>query len=451
MTKNQHAEPEITIRELLAVIIRGGRCVLALAVVLALVLGLSGLTATLGDEQEEDAEYRFALDSYNITKEQKETTLARLKKDVESQKFYLQKSLLMQVDPYNKPVTTMTFAISGIVTNGARETFTSEETPVSYMTQRIQAQYNGLWNQLDLGKLAEGTAYAGVEEKYLREVVTMSVEEGGVLLLSIIGNDAASGAKLAGAIHAALEASESAVERASYVHDFVLLHDASTKVVVDTELEKQQVEAQTKLKTDQNEILKLEEELLNLKAPAAPAGIMSVAKRAIVGGVAGAVLAMVWLVCRHLMGITVTASQKLSCDYGLTYLGNASNNRKLCYRLAQKTVREHMWKNSQSALDYVRENGISHIPENCSVAVITSLTKVDREAVENVLQALSGNGHTVAFGDDAIHNAEALAMIRKCDGVVLAESAFTSKLAEVEDVLALVQGMNKPVYGYVMV
>lgn len=451
MTKNQHAEPEITLRELLAVIIRGGRCVLSLAVVLALVLGLSGLATALGSDPEEDMEYRIALESYTVNKAQKEATVARLKKDVENQTLYLQKSLLMQVDPYNKHVTTMTFAITGIEATSALESSATGETPVSYMTQRIQAQYSTLWNQIAMEKLVEGTAYADVEEKYLREVITLSVGEGGVLLLSIIGSDAASNGQIANAVYAALEASESAVERASYVHDFVLLHEASAKVVVDAELEKKQQESRTKIETLQKELLKVEEELMKLQAPAAPSGIMGAVKKAIVGGVAGAVLAMVWLVCRYLMGITVTASQRLACDYDLTYLGNAASNKRLFHWLAQKMVREHMWKDSEGALAYIRENGISHIPEKCNVAVVTSLTNVEEEAVANVLQALGGNGHTVTFGDDAIHNAETLALIRKCDGVVLAESAFTSKLAAVEDVLALVERMDKPVYGYVMV
>lgn len=451
MTKNQYTESEITLRELLAVIVRGGRCVLALAVVLALVLGLYSLAIVSGDDPMHNEEYRIALEAYRVNKEQKEASIDQLKKDIEKQETYNQKSLLMQVDPDNKHVTTMTFVISGIDISATNESFSSDETPISYMTERIQAQYNTLWKQINLEKLVEGTTYEGVEETYLREMITFSVGAGGMLSLSVIGSDVASCGKIINAVYTILADSKSVVERASYAHDFVPLHEANTKVSEDAALEKKQLENQQKIETDKAEILKLEKELLKLEEPANPFGMMYVAKRVILGGIVGAALAVVWLVCRYLLSATVTASHKLAGCFSLTYFGSNAQPGTLWDRLAQKALGEYVWSDEAKAAAYITEKGVAHIPEDATVAVVTSLSNLNEESVNRVVEALGGKGRVVTFGDDAVYNAETLALMRQSSGIVLLERAFVSKTAAVADVMTVAGDLEKPVYGFVMI
>jgi len=451
MSKNQHAEPEVTIRELLAVVALGGRLVVVLAMVLALILGAMAWLKTTGGDTKQDVEYQLALNAFQVDKFQKEAAIAQLKLDAKNQKTYNEKSLLMKVDAQNKLVTTLTFAISGIEVSSVHESFAADETPISYMTQRVQTQYNTLWKQMDLEKLAEGTAYAGVEETYLREVILFSVAEGGVLSLSVTGNDAVAAEKIIDAIYAVLLESKETVELASYNHDVVILNDISTKASVDTALEKKQLENINKIETGKKEILKLEEELLNMDEPSNPLGMMSVVKKAILGGIVGAALAAVWLVCRYLLKNPVTCSKKMASIFSLTYLGSSARSKTIWARLAKMLMGEYAWRDEAKAAAYIKEKGVAHIPETATVAVVTSLTDLKEESVSQVTEALGGKGRVITFGADALHDAETLALMRQSNGIVLLERAFESKMAVVADVMDMAKELEKPVYGFVMI
>lgn len=115
---------------------------------------------------------------------------------MESQQEYSEKSLLMKIDPYNKAVTTVNIAISGVGVDALqrtyqlnssvtqknadiRQTLQLDNTVVDFMTAKIQSQYQVLWNSLDLQEALSAPAYQSVEDKYLREVLSLETTAGG--------------------------------------------------------------------------------------------------------------------------------------------------------------------------------------------------------------------------------------------------------------------------------
>lgn len=451
MEYREAKQPEMKLREVLAAVVNGGWKVIIWGLVAALLFGVFGMITSYTLTKEPDQEYTLAVVQYEMTRQQLEDTIERATKEFERQKNYNENSLLMGLDPYNKYVTTIVFAISDIDVSKMKGYSVSYETPVRYITDRIVAQYTVLWDGMDLEKLVEGTGYAGADDKYLREVITLVARDGGVLQLSVISNDKTESEKVAASIYQALMANKGSIEKGSYSHELAQLHDVFTKETVDLELEEKQQENIGNAEKCHKELMDAQKALLTLSQPKADTGIGSVAKKAVLGGMIGAVLCVVWLAVAQVLQNKLTGAKQMMDSFPLICLGSVAKRGGIWSRMAGWMLSEKTWKDQAQAIEYVREKCAAHVPENSTVALITSLPAQEDSLLEDAVQAMSTQGRNVILVTDANHNPKAISAIRECDGVVLAERAYKSRAAVVADVLLLAEEMQKPVCGFVMI
>ena len=444
-------QPEMKLKEVLAAVINGGRKVILWGLVFAILLGLYGVVTGYVLTGEPDQEYVLAMEEYEMSLQKLQDSVERSSRDLESQKIYNENSLLMKVDPYNKNVTTVVFAVSNIDTSEAKGTYGAYETPDSYITGRIVAQYKALWDGMDLERLVEGTGYADVDDKYLREVISLTVLDGGVLQLSVIGKDGQESEKVASGVYQAVADNKSSIEKGSYSHELVLLHDVFTKIVVDQELETKQQDNIGKAEKYQQEIVDAQKALLILAPPSEDTGIGSVVKKAVLGGMIGAVLGVVWLAVMQVLQNKLTGANQMLDSFQVVYLGSVAKSGSLWSRMARGMLNEKSWKDASRAGAYIRENCVARIPENGTVALVTSIPAREESLLADAVQAVSLQGCKVIPVTDANHDPKAVSAIRECDGVVLAERAFESRTAAVADVLMLAENLEKPVFGFVMI
>lgn len=441
---------EISLKEIVAVIVRGSKKILVVALAFAILFGgisvLNQGSSLAAAEQEYDAQ----LEEYEKAKDGLDHEIEKLNKELENQKQYNENSQLMQIDPYNKITTTVVFAVSGIKLETVTDPFSVTETPVSYATSRIQAQYVGVWNGLDLGQIAKGTHYEGVGDKYLREVIKLENMDGGVLQLTVEGSSAAESEQIARALYAAVQQGKEMVTKASYEHELVMLNDMITKTSIDTELEKKQLENAEKYDRYEVSLAAKEAELAALAMPVFDGGRKAVIVNAILGAVAGALVAMLALVGAHFVAGRVSGAKQLTNRYGLVHFGSLTKKGGLFAKLGSRIMGEKQWSDRQQALNYISTNSVNNLPENAEVTVVSSLSCMDENAAGEIANALSAQGRKAVFVADVAHNPEALAAIARSTGVVLAERAFVSQNAAVKELLATAKELNKPVYGFVM-
>ena len=172
-------EDTINLTDLLAAIIRKykGICVSLLA--FALLLGgyqaykqISLARDPKNSPEKIEERYQAALEAYETEKENLQKTLKNQEKSLASKEEYLEKSILIQIDPYDKYVANIVFTFSDI--DESAQLFRYPNTAADYLPRKIRSQYMELWKSMDVPRDIGIARYADVEWKYLSEVVSVS-------------------------------------------------------------------------------------------------------------------------------------------------------------------------------------------------------------------------------------------------------------------------------------
>lgn len=450
MEMKDNLDVEVNLKELLATIVRAGKNILLVALTIAVLFGAVGALDCFVLSEDSEQQYELALKAYEQDKQVLQDALDRANRDADNQRDYNDNSQLMHIDPYNKITTTMVFAISGINLEAVTDPFQITQTPISYITSRIQAQYMALWNGLNLEQIVADTAYSGVANKYLREVIWLTSADGGVLTLSVVGDRAADCEQLAQKLYDALLQRKDIVAKASYEHTLVALNAPTTGSSIDLELEKLQLDNQTKLTTKETAAEKCAKDLSALAVPIRDSGVKGIVGNVIIGGVLGVFLAVIWQVIRYFIKGSVSGAKQLTARYGLIHFGSLMKKNGLWSRLGYRVMGEKLWKNEELACAYIRENSMNHLPEGGAVVIATTLEMLGEELSEELIALMGVKGHKVTIVTDATHNPQALSAITQCSGVVLAERAFISQNVDVKELLKTAKQLDKPVYGFVL-
>lgn len=441
MRNIKYRDIETSLRDLLAAVLHGGRLVLILGLVCALLLGGRELLNPGEVSVQPTEEFLQTIEKYEQDKLTLENALALEQRELNNLQTYMQNSKRMQLDPNNKSVSTLVLAIS---------VETEKETAYHTILSQIQEQYTGLMKGFDLTQFTKGTEYEDVPDKYLREVIELDSSYVGALTLTVAGNEAADGQKIVSNIYTALQEKKSAVEAVSYAHQLSRLSDVATRIEVDLALEREQTEKLDKLENLRLSVLKLQGDLEALTKPTVATPKNEIVKTTVIGGMVGVILAVVWLVLRQMFAGKITGSRQMVEVFQLSCIGNTIRPKGIWPRLAQLVVGERTWKNTQDALDYIQGNAEAYLPEQGSVALVTTLTQLDAAAVENVGKALSREGRQVVIVQDLFHNPKGLKAICDSEGVVLLEKAYQSKMIAISEAVNQVKELGKPVYGFIV-
>lgn len=450
METTNNTAMEISLREVLAACLRGGKKIVIFTMIFAILFGAFAALDYYVLSEDPDEGYRLELEEYEFNKGVLEAAVERAKKEVEKQKAYNENSQLMQINPYDKITTTLVFTISGVKLEEVTDPFLVTETPISYAKSLIQAQYVGAWNGLDLGQVAAGTRYEGVGDKYLRELIHLEPMNGGVLQMTVAGSSAQECEQIVKALYAALQQCQEAVTEASYEHELTVLNDINTQSSVDMELEKQQTENKDKLEKYLQSLVEAEKALQALAAPAYEGGMKNVISNVIFGALVGAFATVICLVVAHFIKGRVSGSKQLATRYKLIHLGSLTKSNGLWKKLGYAVMGEKLWKDAKQAQSYIAENCAYHLSEEGPVVVATTLDNLEEDVKAQMIDILGAKGRTVAFAMDVEHNPEALKAMAQGSSIILAERAFESRNATVKELLKKAKELNKPVCGFVM-
>lgn len=118
MDSYQNYEQEIDLKDLMFSVLRRWRPIILIAIIFALLLG--GLKVFKGLGQIKDAEfmaekeqeYQDSLDQYEISKARLSKEIENIKNSLESQNEYMEKSILMNINPYDEYAASASFYVS---------------------------------------------------------------------------------------------------------------------------------------------------------------------------------------------------------------------------------------------------------------------------------------------------------------------------------------------------
>ena len=454
----------LSLIELLAVVVRRGKTLLASTLVFALLLGgfqtyrqVSKANSPENSPEKIEERHQTALTEYEEKKADLEEQLADTKKLRDSKKEYIDNSHLMAIDPYHEYTTYIHLAVSGIDDGAFQQVFRQQDTPLEYLISKIQNQYLVIWGSQDLPAVLNLPAYEHSEDKYLREVVKMASANGGLLTITANGKSAEESEALADAVYQWMLSQESSIASASYAHHLSLVNQ-TTKVMVDQDLEKTQENAKTDLSNYEEKIEDLNEQIEDLKEPNREEGyststiVKSVAKYAVLGAVVGLFLACAVVFMLALFRNRLEVSYQLEQGLNIPFLGSLAPRGDLFNRLSCRISSERTWKDHNQALACVAEKSRLYLDGKQNIVVLTTqLIGQDAPVVQELLEMLSKDGRTVHFVNDAAHNPQMVTSIPACDSVVFAEKTGSSSLISITDAAALVKKLGKAIDGFVLI
>lgn len=454
----------ISIKEIMAVVLKRGKAILCAAIALAILLGgVQGVRGLMEANNPENTAEKVAqrneeaMADYekqrSILQGYIDNTLYKL----EEQERYNEESLLMQLDPNNEYRCHMLMAITGVDETAFQQVYEQEGTPVDYITARIQAQYISYWNNMDMSEEFDNNPYEGVHEKYIREVVTLEKVDEGQLFLVANAPDAETAYDLCQTAYNALVSAYETVADASYAHELVAVNTA-TKLGVDSVIAKTQfINREDKVEYEQ-ELYEYEQQMAKLKKPSretvptVSGAVKDAVKWAVVGGVVGFIMACAFVWLLYILSDGVETSRQAEAILEVPFFGSAAGKRDIFVRLANRFVGERQWKDRDQAVQYIAENLKSRVYGQEKIALVSTLpVPAEDTGIQMLLKVMGEQGHTVVFAGKAEENPAAIAALRESNYVILAERLGTSNRAAMLHTVEQAKQLDAQVLGFITI
>lgn len=451
----------ISLKEILAVVIRKGNFLICMALAVAVLLGgyrfvkLRQEAAKPENSPEQiQARYEQAVEDYEERKAALEKSLAKAQGRLQRQEIYNENSILMVLDPFNTARCTMILAVSDLEIPEEQGTQSAEERAAKMIT-KIQELYQLYWKSADLKTALMEQGYEEVEEKYHRETVGVEITAGGTLTITALAQTPQEATRLANTAYDCLQSMRSLIEAGSYPHDLSVVSSVS-KMVVINEIENRQETAISQYKSYAEAVETLSKQLAQLQQPVAEAGygtgeiLKATVKWMIVGGIAGVVLGCVWVLVMFLFRSKAESSRQLEKLLGIPFLGSAAKRGDIWNRLADKLLSERTWRDPKQASDYITESLKVTLEDRQELALVTTLSeKKTGDAMlvlETAAQEACGKTYTVY---EAEKNPQTPGTLARCKTVVLAERINASQVPRILTMIKTAERMGVQVVGFV--
>lgn len=451
-------ENTISLIDLLAVMIRQWKGILASLLVFALLLGgyQTYKQISLANDPENSPEkieerYQTALEDYETQKENLQKTLENQEKSLKSKEEYLEKSILIQIDPYDKYEANIVFTFTNI--DESAQLFRYPNTAADYLPKKIRSQYIELWKSMDVPRDIGIAKYADMEWKYLSEVVSVSSLEGELVSIQAVGATASDAETLAGAVYDYFETHRDVIAAGSAQHSFALVN-RTTKNVIDEALETKRESLETELENLKTSIEDSKTAIEDLEEPEPEEGysktaiVKAVAKYAALGAAAGVFLACLFICCWWIFAGRASSSFQLEQLANAPFLGSLQIPRNPAERLVAAVMGERIWTDMDRASAYIGEQVKAAVPPNTAVLLLSTLPeKLAGKGMDELVSMFSKNGYSATPVMDAMHNPKAVELLRTCTAVILVEMAWQSSITAVRNSVVQIGNAKKPVSG----
>lgn len=416
----------------------------------------------LVEYREEKTEHDSNVQEYESELLQNQQTIESMKVKIENTKEYLEKSVLNSIDPYNVHVAQadMYVATDYKILPGM------EYQNVDYTDAVLQAYSSLMINSETMGSIAKSV---GIEERYMRELVSVSGDSSTRLLtVRVYGSDDATASKILNALLARMDAIQEIVESSVGHHSIAQLANTSTVQVL-TWLRDNQQQNRENLTDLQNQVTTLEaadrvlqqsieDEQQALDAMEPPEEVKtgtSVVKLVVLGFLLGIVLVCGVSTLQFLMQGKVYSGKELNQTTGLPVLGTlASERTKKAGKLDAKLYQMEGRPDGSGDEEMIRLMAVtirSRAPEADSILVTGDLPAEQLNALAAALQNTDAlRAQTVKAAGSILQNAATVPQVTDTDAIVLAADCTVTRTDAVREQNEKITRLGKNILGCIV-
>lgn len=461
MDSYNNVEQEIDLKELMFAVLRKWRPIILVAIIFAILLG--GFKIAKGFMQMNDAEYvadkakenEANIDQYNSSKNRLENEVENLKASIANQQEYIEKSILMNISPYDKYVSTADIYISTDYQIMPGMTYQNINTAASILKSYMSIAQNGEMYNYVLKQMDNA-----VELRYLQEVIKVEPDyNNNILNVTVVAANEKDAKRIMRLILACMEEGQDEIIAAIGEHQFNIVNQ-SNFVTVDLDLDNNQKNQSKKLEQLETSLNDKTKELDDLKEPESVlVSKRNIAKGAIKYGILGGVLGgfmMVFFSCvAFLMSDKLYSERALRRRFGLMVLGSfTGEDKKKAFAFVDKWLDKMEGVadkkiSDEATYEVIAANALNYV-ENASTVLLVGTT--DGEFLEDLRNELSGllDGVEIILGGNIIRDASAIKKVSSCDAVIMVEERKRSTFADIEQEMDLVRSLDKKVIGCIV-
>ena len=413
--------------------------------------------------REEKTQHDTNVQEYQQELLQNQQTIESTKIKIQNTQEYLDGSVLNSIDPYNVPVAQVDMYVS----TDYKILPGMDYQNVDYTDAVLKAYSTLMTNSETTSNIAKSV---GIEERYLRELVSVSGDSSTRLLtVRAYGPDEATANKIMDALMVRMEEVRPTIQSAVGSHSIAQLTRTST-VSVMTWLCDNQQQNRDNLTDLQNQVTTLEsadrvleqnieneqQALEALELPEEPKETKtSVVKMMVLGALLGGVLACGVIVVKFLMAGFIYSASELARTTGLPVLGAlASDRTKKAKGLDAKLNQlENRPDGSTDAemLCLMAQTIRSRAPEAKNILVTGDLPADQLSALAAALQATEAlRGQTVTAADSILKAAATVPHVVAADAIVLAADCTVTHTSSVREQNEKIARLGKSILGCIV-
>lgn len=461
MDYNSTYEQEIDLKDLMFAVLHKWRPIILVAVLLAVLLGGFKGATTYKEQNDPDVikeaeeKYQDDLELFNKNKETCEREIENLKTDIANQQEYLEKSIWINMSPYDVCesrvdlyITTDYEIMPGMVYQN-----------MDYTDTILQAYQALLTSSAVMEDIAEKV---GTEPRYLKELISVSVGTNSgklnhLLTISVKHTTKQDAQKVMNEIIDHMNDMQEQVV-ASIGEHTVNTVNKGVSASVDLSLADKQRSETERLTTLNDSLETKQKSLEDMEEPektvsSRTAALKSGIKYAILGGVLGGFVVVFFVCVAFLLSDKVYSARELKNRYKIKILGTMPiKNRKVFGKIDAWLNRLEGRANSvdEEAEYALIAANIRNYAENMKSILVTG--SVDAAVLQTVADKLSSDldGVDMVVGGNMLQDVETIKKLPECDGVVLVEQCMSTKYSTVELEIERTTDLQKSVVGCVV-
>ena len=461
MDYNSTYEDEIDLKALMFAVFHKWRPIILAAVVLGLLFGGFKAVSVYKDKKDPEAieaadkKYREDMDVYEKNKASYEREIENLKTDISNQEEYLEKSIWINMSPYDVCearadlyVSTDYEIMPGMVYQN-----------VDYTDTILQAYQAVLSSSAVMERIAKDV---GTESRYLKELVsvttgTVSGRLNRMLTINVKHTSKENAKKVLDELLDCVYDTQPKIKAGIGEHTISSVNNGISSMV-NLELADTQRSERQRLTTLNESLADKQKQLEDLIVPkkedsTKKATIKSGVKYGVIGGVLGAFMVAFFVCVVFVMSDKVYSAKELKCRYRVKILGAMPK------KTAKKVCRIDAWLNKLEGracgTDEKVEYGliaanIRNYAAGMNTLLLTGAAgdEIVKEAAAKLEAELPE--FKVICGGSMLRYADTLGKLPECDGVVLIEQCSDSGYSEVELEIEKIRDLKKDVIGCVV-
>lgn len=464
--ENQN-EQEIDLKDLMFAVLKKWRQMLALAVVLAVVLGggkafLTYRTSNNAQTRADQLEaYQQDLELYNTGKETCEREIENINEDIQTQQKYMDESVLMNMSPYDVYEAKADIFIKTDYEIMPGMVFQNTD----YTDTILQAYQSALFSAAFQENIAKTV---NLDMQYLKELVTITrgsvtMDDAGytrftnLLTIRVLYSDENKAKLILSGILSNIDKLHGNIEAAIGAHTVSVVNQ-TVGSTVDMDLAQKQKDARQQLTDLQQSLSDKEDALKEFKEPVAPLSVKKEVlktgvKFAVIGAVLGVFAVAFWFAVLFVMSDRVYTAKDIRNRYGLNLLGTicskeAQKENKLDSLLRRLEGRVSCFDTEQTGS--LLAANVENYAGDSRKLLLTGLVSI--EQIDQVAELLKKNltGYELVAGGNMLQQAETLRKLPECDAVVLVEQSGVSAYTQMTQELEKINGVGKTVVGCVV-